>query len=93
MPLPLAPIAGIALRYGAVAVATYALTRRVERGHLDQRGEDAMDEIDEGVTLRRDGSDLRGSGRFRRVSRLGETGPGLEIDATALTRIELRRVD
>jgi len=42
MPLPLAPIATIALRYGVVAIATYAVTRRIERGYFDQRGEDAM---------------------------------------------------
>ena len=35
---------------------------------------------------------VHGSGRFRRVFRLGSTGPGLEIDAAALGRLRLRRV-
>ncbi len=92
MPIPIAPFAGIALRYGAVAVATYAIARRMERGHFDQRGEDAMDDVNEGVTLRGEKSQLNGTGRFRRVIRLGRSGPGVEVDATALTRIRIRRL-
>lgn len=92
MPLPLAPIAGVALRYGAVAVATYALTRRVEIAPRDQRGEDAMDDVPEGVGLRRDGEQVNGAGRLKRTIRFGSTGPGVEIDATALGRIRVRRV-
>lgn len=92
MPLPIAPIAGLALRYGAVAVATYAVARRVERGRFDQRAQDALDELDEGVTLRRDGDQVDATGRFRRVIRVGQDGPGVEVDITGLTRIKLRRV-
>jgi len=92
MPLPIAPIAGLALRYGAVAVATYAVTRQLERGRLDQRAEDALDELDEGVTLRRDAEQVNATARFRRVIRVGDTGPGVEIDITGLTRIRFKRV-
>jgi len=92
MPLPIAPIAGLALRYGAVAVATYAVARRVERGRYDQRAQDALDELDEGVTLRRDGDQVDATVRFRRVIRVGQDGPGVEVDITGLTRIKLRRV-
>jgi len=92
MALPLAPIAGVALRYGAVALAAYAVARQTERGRRDQRAEDAMDEVPEGVTLRRDGAQGNATGRFRRVVRLGASGPGVEIDATALGRIQVRRV-
>ena len=92
MPLPLAPIAGFALRYGAIAVATYAATRTIDRGFRDQRAEDALDELDEGVTLRRDQGQTNATGRFRRVVRLGADGPGVEIDITALGRLRMRRV-
>lgn len=92
MPLPIAPIAGLALRYGAVAVATYAVARRLDRGCYDQRAQDALDELDEGVTLRRDGDQVDATGRFRRVIRVGHDGPGVEVDITGLTRIKLRRV-
>ncbi|MBD3676968.1 MAG: hypothetical protein HUJ27_01035 [Rhodobacteraceae bacterium] len=92
MALPLAPIAGIALRYGAVALAAYAVTRSFEPGRRDQRGEDAMDSLDEGLTFRRDPEQVNVTRRFHRVIRLGESGPGLEIDATALGRIRFRKV-
>lgn len=94
MPLPIAPIAGLALRYGAVAVTTYALTRRIsiQRGHYDQRGEEAMDDIGEGISVRREPEQVNGATRFRRVLRVGQDGPGIEIDITALGRIRFRKV-
>ncbi len=97
MPLPIAPIAGVALRlgvrYGAVALATYAISRAAqERGSRDQRAEDAMDDLGEGVHLRREADQVNGGGRFVRTVRLGQSGPGVEIDASALTRIRFRRV-
>lgn len=92
MPLPLAPIAGVALRYGLVAIATYAVTRRIDRAHFDQRGEDAMDSVNEGLSIRRNADQMNGTGRFRRVIRVGRSGPGVEIDITGLGRIRLRKV-
>ena len=92
MPLPLAPVAGLALRYGAVALATYALARNATPVRRDQRHEDAMDEMPEGVGFRRDRDQVNGGGRMRRVIRFGPTGPGVEIDATVLSRIRVRRV-
>lgn len=96
MPLPLAPIAATALRvglrYGTVALATYAMARSVERGRRDQRAEDALDEAPEGLTARREPEQLSGTGRIRRVFRLGQAGPGLELDATALGRLRFRKV-
>jgi hypothetical protein len=94
MPLPIVPIAGVALRYGAVALAAYALSRQTHWGYTDQRAEDAMDDMPEGVAAHRprDRDQLNAAVKLRRVIRLGSTGPGIEIDATALTRIRLRRV-
>ncbi|MEO0486146.1 MAG: hypothetical protein AAF092_09570 [Pseudomonadota bacterium] len=93
MAIPLAPIAGIALRYGAVAVATYAATRAIPQLRRDQPTEDALDKVEEGVETRRDGEQVNATARFRRVLRAGKSGPGIEIDATALTRIRVRRVE
>ncbi|MGR3662353.1 MAG: hypothetical protein ACU0CA_14410 [Paracoccaceae bacterium] len=92
MPLPLAPIAGFALRYGAVAIATYAISRRVTQAHFDQRGEEAMNDVDEGLSVRRSGDQYNGTARFRRVVRFGTNGPGVEIDVTALGRVRLRKI-
>jgi hypothetical protein len=92
MALPLAPIAGFAIRYGAVALTAYALARAAERGHRDQRAEDAMDDLPEGLRVRRDAEQVSGAGRFVRTVRVGHAGPGVEIDASAITRIRFRRV-
>ncbi len=92
MALPLVPIAGIALRYGAVAIAGYAIARTVQKAPRDMRAEEAMDDVNEGLSMRRETGAVHGSGRFRRVVRLGKDGPGIEIDATSLARVTFRRV-
>lgn len=96
MPLPLAPIASVALRmgvrYGAIALATYAISRSLEPAHRDQRAEDAMDDVHEGVHFRRDDEQVNGTARLKRTIRVGHNGPGVEIDASALGRVRIRRV-
>ncbi|WP_421702387.1 hypothetical protein [Aliiroseovarius sp.] len=96
MALPLAPVAApiitTVLRYGTVALAGYAIARSVEKGRRDQRAEDALDEVPEGLTARRETEQVNATHRFRRVIRLGSTGPAIEIDATTLTRIRFRKV-
>ena len=92
MPLPVAPLAGLALRYGAVAVATYAATRVLSTGRLDHRVEDAMNETDDGLTFRKDDDQANGKIRWKRTFRLGTNGPGVEIDATGFARIKVKRL-
>jgi hypothetical protein len=75
MALPLAPIAGFALRYGAVALTAYAIARVAERGQRDQRAEDAMDDLPEGVRVHREPT--RWAARALRAHRpVGGIGPG-----------------
>jgi hypothetical protein len=92
MPLPLAPIAGFALRYGTVALATYAMTRKIAIGRRDQRAEDALDNLDEGLSVRREPGQTNTTAKFRRTIRLGENGPGVEIDISALGRFSIRKL-
>jgi len=98
MPVPLAPIAGVALRYGlrygAMAVAAYAISqlREPTRARRDQRAEDAMDDLSEGLQFRSEAEQVSGTARMTRTIRLGPTGPGVEIDASALGRLRFRRV-
>lgn len=92
MALPLAPIAGLALRYGAVALTAYAIARAAERAPRDQRAEDAMDDMPEGIHIRRETDRVSGAGRIVRTFRVGPGGLGIEVDATALGRIRFRRV-
>jgi hypothetical protein len=81
----------MALRYGVVALATYAATRAVERGRHAPPVEDAMDAAPEGLHLRRDRGEVNGSARWRRTLRLGRGGAGMTLDATALGRFTIRR--
>lgn len=92
MPLPLAPITAFALRYGTVALATFAVARSIERGRRDQRAEDAHDELPEGLTAHRANEQVNATGRFKRVIRFGSEGPGVEIDASAFGRVRFKRV-
>ena len=84
MAIPLAPVAGLALRYAAVAGIAYLAARRMERGRLSQPVED--------LAARRDANQVNATGRFRRVIRFGHAGPGLSIDATILGRLKMERV-
>lgn len=92
MALPLAPIAGLALRYGAVALATYAISRNMDPARRDQRGEDALDDVPEGIASRREAGQFSGTARWHRVIRLGRNGPGVQIDATSIGRIRFKKV-
>ncbi|MGA0539601.1 hypothetical protein [Neotabrizicola sp. VNH66] len=94
MPLPLFPIA---LRLGAAAMAGYAAGRWVlsnsHPGRLDQRAEDALDDLDEGLTLRRPQQrqpqgQTNATARLRRVIRF--RGREWELDAGLVARLRLR---
>jgi hypothetical protein len=92
MPLPRAPIAGLAIRYGTVALVAYGVRKALRKGRTDQRAEDALDDMDEGVAVHRpaDRSQTNAAARFRRVIRWGDTA--IEIDAAALGRFRVRKV-
>jgi Ni/Co efflux regulator RcnB len=104
MPLPLAPLAGLALRAGLVAVTAYAARRALVAraaslqtvGRTDQRAEDALDDANEGLALHRpadrreNGEQTNLSARLRRTIRWGDRG--VEIDAAVLGRFRIRRV-
>ncbi len=87
MPLPLVPIAVIA--------GAYALARNVHVSAVDQRVEDRLDDVGEGLYGHRDpnGQQINTSYRWKRTIRLGANGPGIEVDAAALGRLKFRKVD
>ncbi len=91
MPLPLVPLAGVAIRCGAVALVAYGVRRALRAGRTDQRAEDAMDAMDEGLAFHRpaDRGQTNAAARFRRVIRFGASA--VEIDAAALGRFRIRR--
>jgi len=101
MPLPLAPFIPVALRLGAVAAAGFALRRvlvtRIAAGRTDQRAEDALDDVADGLALHRPAdrateavTQTNTAGRLRRTIRWGRHG--IEIDAALLARLRLRRL-
>lgn len=94
MPIPIAPIALTAARYGTVALIAYAASRRLQPGHTRQQAEDALDGVEEGLSIHRprDRDQVNASARWRRVVRLGRAGPGVELDLSALGRLRFRRV-
>lgn len=85
MPLPVVPIAGAAL-------VAYALRRAVRPGRTDQRAEDALDDMDEGLMLHRpkDRGQTSAAARLKRTIRFGKRT--WEIDAGALARFSIRKV-
>jgi hypothetical protein len=95
MPLPLAPIAGLALRAGLIAATAYAARRALAArrvGRTDQRAEDALDDTDEGFALHQpaDREQTSLSARLRRTIRWGDRG--IEIDAALIGRFRVRKV-
>ena len=98
MPLPLVPVAVFAVRAGLVTAAVWAVRRtfaRVTRvGHTDQRAEDALDTMDDGLAAHapadRDGQRNMAL-RLRRVIRW--QGGGVEVDLAAMWRFRVRRLE
>jgi hypothetical protein len=97
MPLPLAPLIPLAVRLGLVASTTWAVTRWVRSathtGRTDQRAEDALDELGEGLSVhhpsdRSEGRQTNATARLRRVIRF--RGKSYEVDAGLMARVRLR---
>ncbi|WP_208347881.1 hypothetical protein [Pseudaestuariivita rosea] len=89
MALPLAPIAS----YGLLIAATYVMARNFPKLPRNQRVEDALDVVDEGIGLARDEDQVNASGRIKR--RYFPTGQalGFEIDAAFLARLRIKRIE
>lgn len=97
MPLPLAPLLPVALRLGLVATAGYAVARwlkgRTQVGRTDQRAEDALDGMEEGLAVHRpadraEDRQTNAAARVRRVIRF--RGKTYELDAGLMARVRLR---
>jgi hypothetical protein len=100
MPLPLAPLIPLAVRLGLVASTTWAVTRWIRSathpGRTDQRAEDALDDLGEGLSVhhpadRAEDRQTNATARVRRVVRF--RGRAYEIDAGLMARLRLRSTD
>ena len=92
MALPLVPIAGFVARYGAVALAAYAVSRKVAHAPFDQKADDALNAVDEGFAMRRDTDATRANARFKRTISIGSRGPAFEIDARSIFKISIKQL-
>jgi hypothetical protein len=90
--IPFTPIAVAALRYGAVAAIAYAAAQRARPGRIHPSAEAAMEALPEGARVGHAPGQLNATGRWRRAVRLGASGPGMEVDVSALARLRLRRI-
>lgn len=103
--MPAARLVPVTLRVAVVAATALtawsvrrALVSAPHPGRMDQRAEDALDDLDEGLALHRtrvlgdagDNRQTNAAARFRRVIRF--RGQRVEIDAGFLGRIRLRQV-
>lgn len=98
MPLPLAPLLPLALRLGAVAAIGLAARRMVAArtwpGRTDQRAEDALDDLGEGISAHSpaDTPGQHNAGlRLRRTIRF--RGKTYEIDAGMMARFRLKEIE
>ena len=100
MPLPLAPIL---VRLGVAALAGYAAGRigrgrpALHPGRRDQRAEDALDELDEGLSFHSpsDRSEAepgvsQNNAAFRLRRTIGFRGRQWDVDAGAIVRLRLK---
>ncbi|KPQ07325.1 MAG: hypothetical protein HLUCCA12_05800 [Rhodobacteraceae bacterium HLUCCA12] len=93
MPLPLVPVAGAALKYGGVALAAWMVARSVAPARIDQRAEDALDDMPEGLALRRprDREQGNATGRLVRRVKLPWMDRPVDIDVAFYARFRARK--
>ena len=100
MPLPLAPLLPLAIRLGLISAVGLAVRRQIlarsHPGRIDQRAEDALDDLGEGLSLHRpaDRAEARQTNvtaRLHRVVRF--RGRTWELDAGLMARFRLRERD
>jgi hypothetical protein len=95
MPVPLVPLAGVALKYGAVALAAWAaqaaLRARIAQGRTDQRAEDALDDLPDGLAAHRPRDRDQRNAAMRLQRRFRFKGQDYDLDIAALARFRLSR--
>ena len=90
MALPIIPIVMAA----SAVTGAVAIVRNIHISPVIQDVEDTLDTVDEGISVRKmqDNRQVNAALRWKRVVRFGADGPGVEIDASVLGRVRLRKV-
>ncbi|MBF9029502.1 hypothetical protein HKCCE3408_03750 [Rhodobacterales bacterium HKCCE3408] len=89
MAAPLAPAAGIVLKYAAIAAAGYLLARSLPQDAPDLRAEAALDDMPDGIGVSAQDGTSRARARWRRTVTLGTAG--LRFDAGLIARLKVAR--
>lgn len=92
MAIPIPPLAFLALRYGAVAVAGYAAARYAKPGRFSPAVEAEMDAAPDGFQVCKAPGQLAAAAKFTKNWRAGRFGPRFRVDGTALARLRIRRL-
>lgn len=92
MAIQIPPLAFLALRYGAVAVAGFAAARYAKPGRFSDAVEGEMDSAPDGFDVRKAPGQLSMAGKFTKTLRAGRFGPGFRVEGTALARLKIRRL-
>ncbi len=91
----LSPVAWRAAQFFMLAAMTLYASRARTSAPKDAVHQQVLDDLPEGVAAHGHRSEaergVHATGRFRRVLRLGPTGPAFEIEAAGLGRLRLRR--
>lgn len=94
MPLP---IAGIALRYGIVALAGAAIAKRAMKARQgkDIYREAAWSDVDDGLTVERveNEDEVQLEGAHGHLQRIWFGGRGIELDSRILARLRIRKLN
>lgn len=97
MPIPPRALAALALRTGVFAMAVWAIRRGLSDGRTDQRAEEALDDLDEGLALHRPvDRAVEGARQTNVAARMRRSfywpGGGVEVDGALLARLKIRRL-
>ena len=98
MPLPLAPLIPFALRIGAVTAVGFGLRRMIRArsypGRTDQRAEDALDDLDDGLAMHQPkDADGQKNAALRVRRKIRFRGKTYEFDAGAIARLRLKETE
>ena len=80
-----------AARLAIIGAGLVIAARNLPVAPRDQRAEDALDAVEEGISVARSPDGARGTARWKRTIRLGAAGPGLTLDFAALGRLRVSR--
>jgi hypothetical protein len=91
MALPTCLIPGIAARYAIVAGLSYLMARRIPKGRFANHIENAMDNTEPGLEIRRHAGQVNGAFRWVKHIGLRKAKLALRVDGVVLARLRVSK--